>query len=143
MIDATTRHEALTFMDGSPRYNQIRMAPTRTDNISNPQRSVMLQDHAVRTEEYRRNLLEGYEECIRMLHKNTREYAMKKIIEQEKIDAIVATPKPKDLHEHKSLQGKLTYLRSFISNLAGKCQAFSRLMKKLCLLRSLPRHQMS
>ncbi|GAA0161471.1 hypothetical protein LIER_17781 [Lithospermum erythrorhizon] len=27
MIDATTGHDALTFMDGSSRYNQIRMAP--------------------------------------------------------------------------------------------------------------------
>ncbi|KAL0333046.1 UNVERIFIED_CONTAM: Transposon Tf2-11 polyprotein [Sesamum calycinum] len=28
MIDATTGHETLSFMDGSFRYNQIRMAPT-------------------------------------------------------------------------------------------------------------------
>ncbi|GAA0168524.1 hypothetical protein LIER_23225 [Lithospermum erythrorhizon] len=28
MIDATTGHEALTFMDGSSGYNQIRIAPT-------------------------------------------------------------------------------------------------------------------
>ncbi|KAK4382998.1 Transposon Tf2-11 polyprotein [Sesamum angolense] len=27
MIDATTGHEALSFMDGSSGYNQIRMAP--------------------------------------------------------------------------------------------------------------------
>lgn len=27
MVDATTGHEALTFMDGSSGYNQIRMAP--------------------------------------------------------------------------------------------------------------------
>ncbi|KAL0295963.1 UNVERIFIED_CONTAM: Transposon Tf2-12 polyprotein [Sesamum radiatum] len=27
MIDATTGHEALSFIDGSSRYNQIRMAP--------------------------------------------------------------------------------------------------------------------
>ncbi|GAA0159144.1 hypothetical protein LIER_15993 [Lithospermum erythrorhizon] len=27
MIDATTGHESLTFMDGSSGYNQIRMAP--------------------------------------------------------------------------------------------------------------------
>ena len=27
MIDATTRHEALSFMDGLSGYNQIRMAP--------------------------------------------------------------------------------------------------------------------
>ncbi|KAL0290629.1 UNVERIFIED_CONTAM: Retrovirus-related Pol polyprotein from transposon.6 [Sesamum angustifolium] len=28
MIDVTTGHEALSFMDGSSGYNQIRMAPT-------------------------------------------------------------------------------------------------------------------
>ena len=27
MVDATTAHEALSFMDGSSGYNQIRMAP--------------------------------------------------------------------------------------------------------------------
>ena len=37
---------------------------------------------------------------------------------------------PRNIHELKSLQGKLAYLRRFISNLVGKCQPFSRLMKK-------------
>ena len=36
----------------------------------------------------------------------------------------------RDIHELKSLQGKLAYLRRFISNLAGRCQPFSHLMKK-------------
>ncbi|GAA0153614.1 hypothetical protein LIER_11812 [Lithospermum erythrorhizon] len=39
-------------------------------------------------------------------------------------------PEPRNLHELKSLQGKLAYLRRFISNLVGKCQPFSRLIKK-------------
>ncbi|KAL0293008.1 UNVERIFIED_CONTAM: hypothetical protein Sradi_6960600 [Sesamum radiatum] len=39
-------------------------------------------------------------------------------------------PEPRNIHELKSLQGKLAYLRRFISNLAGRCQLFSRLMKK-------------
>ncbi|GAA0183013.1 hypothetical protein LIER_30504 [Lithospermum erythrorhizon] len=34
MIDATTGHEALTFMDGSSGYNQIRMAPEDEDLTS-------------------------------------------------------------------------------------------------------------
>ncbi|KAL0451383.1 UNVERIFIED_CONTAM: hypothetical protein Slati_1116400 [Sesamum latifolium] len=37
---------------------------------------------------------------------------------------------PRNIHELKSLQGKLAYLRRFISNLSGHCQPFSRLMKK-------------
>ena len=39
-------------------------------------------------------------------------------------------PQPKDIHELKRLMGKLAYLRRFISNLAGRCQPFSRLLKK-------------
>nr|XP_018625149.1 uncharacterized protein LOC108944507 [Nicotiana tomentosiformis] len=39
-------------------------------------------------------------------------------------------PEPRNIHELKSLQGKLAYLRRLISNLAGKCQPSSRLMKK-------------
>ncbi|XP_047268172.1 uncharacterized mitochondrial protein AtMg00860-like [Capsicum annuum] len=51
-------------------------------------------------------------------------------IDQAKVDAILKMPEPKDNHELKSLQGKLVYLRRFISNLAGRCQPFGRLMKK-------------
>ncbi|XP_015078307.1 uncharacterized protein LOC107022114 [Solanum pennellii] len=51
-------------------------------------------------------------------------------IDQAKVDAISKMPEPRDIHEIKSLQGKLAYLRRFISNLAGRCQPFSHLMKK-------------
>ncbi|KAL0295178.1 UNVERIFIED_CONTAM: hypothetical protein Sangu_2512800 [Sesamum angustifolium] len=51
-------------------------------------------------------------------------------IEQAKIDAILRIPEPPNIHELKSLQGKLAYLQRFIPNLAGRCQSFSRLMKK-------------
>ncbi|KAL0283521.1 UNVERIFIED_CONTAM: hypothetical protein Sangu_2884300 [Sesamum angustifolium] len=51
-------------------------------------------------------------------------------IEQAKIDAILRMPEPRNIHELKSLQEKLAYLRRFISNLAGRYQPFSRLMKK-------------
>ncbi|KAL0289091.1 UNVERIFIED_CONTAM: hypothetical protein Sangu_2628900 [Sesamum angustifolium] len=37
---------------------------------------------------------------------------------------------PRNVHELKSLQGKLAYLGMFISNLTGRCQPFSCLMKK-------------
>ncbi|KAL0339280.1 UNVERIFIED_CONTAM: hypothetical protein Sangu_1450100 [Sesamum angustifolium] len=50
--------------------------------------------------------------------------------EQVKIDAILRMPEPQNIYELKSLQGKLAYLQRFISNLAGRCQPFSRLMKK-------------
>ncbi|KAG9458187.1 hypothetical protein H6P81_002695 [Aristolochia fimbriata] len=51
-------------------------------------------------------------------------------IDQTKIDVIQQMPEPKTLSELKSLQGHLAYIRRFISNLAGRCQPFSHLMKK-------------
>ncbi|XP_070055283.1 uncharacterized mitochondrial protein AtMg00860-like [Nicotiana tomentosiformis] len=51
-------------------------------------------------------------------------------IDQDKVYAILKMPEPRNIHELKSLQEKLAYLRRFISNLAGRCQQFSRLMKK-------------
>ncbi|PIN16517.1 hypothetical protein CDL12_10835 [Handroanthus impetiginosus] len=51
-------------------------------------------------------------------------------IEQGKINAILKMPKPRNIHEVKSLQGKLAHIRRFILNLVGQCQPFSRLMKK-------------
>ncbi|KAL0444585.1 UNVERIFIED_CONTAM: hypothetical protein Slati_2181200 [Sesamum latifolium] len=51
-------------------------------------------------------------------------------IEQAKIDTILRIPEHGNIHELKTLQGKLAYLQRFISNLAGRCQPFSRLMKK-------------
>jgi len=37
---------------------------------------------------------------------------------------------PKNLKELKGLQGRLTYIRRFISNLPGCCQPFTKLIKK-------------
>ncbi|GKU96286.1 hypothetical protein SLEP1_g9534 [Rubroshorea leprosula] len=51
-------------------------------------------------------------------------------IDQSKIEAIVNMPPPKNLRGLKSLQGKLAYIRRFISNLARRCHPFSKLMKK-------------
>ena len=51
-------------------------------------------------------------------------------IDQSKIEAIQKMPEPKNLRELRGLQGKLAYIRRFISNLAGRCQPFNRLMKK-------------
>ena len=39
-------------------------------------------------------------------------------------------PPPKMLKEFRGIQGRLAYIRRFISNLSGKCRHFSRLMKK-------------
>ena len=47
-----------------------------------------------------------------------------------KVKAILEMPSPRTLRELKGLQGRLAYIRRFISNLSGKCRPFSRLMKK-------------
>ncbi|XP_074304433.1 uncharacterized protein LOC141639153 [Silene latifolia] len=51
-------------------------------------------------------------------------------IDQTKIKAINEMPEPKTLKELRGLQGRLAYIQRFISNLAGRCQPFSHLMKK-------------
>ncbi|KAG9446572.1 hypothetical protein H6P81_012700 [Aristolochia fimbriata] len=51
-------------------------------------------------------------------------------IDQSKIDAIQKMAEPQNVSELKSFQGHLAYIRRFISNLAGRCQPFSRLLKK-------------
>ena len=51
-------------------------------------------------------------------------------IDPTKIKTIVDMPRPTNLHELKSLQGHLAYIRRFISNLSGRCKPFSWLMKK-------------
>ena len=51
-------------------------------------------------------------------------------IDQSKIEAIQKMPEPKNLRELRDLQGKLAYIRRFISNLASRCQPLNRLMKK-------------
>ncbi|KAL6180961.1 hypothetical protein ACLB2K_047619 [Fragaria x ananassa] len=51
-------------------------------------------------------------------------------VDQSKIKTIQEMPEPTNLKELRSLQGKLVFIRRFISNLACRCQHFSRLMKK-------------
>ena len=51
-------------------------------------------------------------------------------VDQSKIKAIQSMLEPRNLHELKSLQGWLPFIRRFISNLARRCLPFSQLMKK-------------
>ncbi|KAI5338076.1 hypothetical protein L3X38_017347 [Prunus dulcis] len=51
-------------------------------------------------------------------------------IDPSKIKAICEMPPPQNLRELRGLQGRLAYIRRFISNLSGRCQPFSRLMRK-------------
>ena len=47
-----------------------------------------------------------------------------------KVKAILKIPPPKTHKELKGIQGRLVYIRRFISNLSSKCRPFSRLIKK-------------
>ncbi|PKU62093.1 putative mitochondrial protein [Dendrobium catenatum] len=51
-------------------------------------------------------------------------------IDPNKIKAITEMPPPRNLRQLRSLQGHLAFIRKFISNLSGRCQPFSKLMKK-------------
>ncbi|XP_020245255.1 uncharacterized protein LOC109823389 [Asparagus officinalis] len=51
-------------------------------------------------------------------------------LDPNKVKAIQELPPPRNLKELRGLQGRLAYIRMFISNLSGKCQSFSKLMKK-------------
>ncbi|ONK76037.1 uncharacterized protein A4U43_C03F23200 [Asparagus officinalis] len=51
-------------------------------------------------------------------------------IDPDKVKAINELQPPRNLKELRGLQGRLAYIRHFISNLSGKCQPFSRLTKK-------------
>ncbi|XP_019229834.1 PREDICTED: uncharacterized protein LOC109210816 [Nicotiana attenuata] len=146
MIDATTGHEAMSFMDGSSGYNQIRMAP-KDEELT-----------AFRTPKgiycYKSRKKDDHLQYLRMVFERLWRYQLRMNllkcafgvtsgkfldfivrhrgieIDQAKVDAILKMIESKDIHELKSLQGKLAYLRRFILNLAGRWQPFSRLMKK-------------
>ncbi|KAL0352204.1 UNVERIFIED_CONTAM: RNA-directed DNA polymerase [Sesamum calycinum] len=185
MIDATMGHEALSFMDASSGYNQIRMAPVdeelmafrtlkgiycykvmpfslknagatyqRTmqrifDDMLHKNIECYVDDLVVKS-----NKREDHFHDLRKVLERLRRYQQKMNsskcafgvtsgkclgfivcqwgieIEQAKIDAILRMLESRNIHELKSLQGKLAYLQWFISNLVGRCQLFSRLMKK-------------
>ena len=51
-------------------------------------------------------------------------------IDPDKVKTIIQMPPPRNLRELRGLQGRLAYIRRFISNLSGRCQPFTRLLKK-------------
>ncbi|KAL0313661.1 UNVERIFIED_CONTAM: Transposon Tf2-12 polyprotein [Sesamum calycinum] len=165
MIDTTTGDEALSFMDGSFGYNQIRMAPTdeelmafRTpkgiycykvmpfglknagatyqramqkifDDMLHKNVECYVDDLVVKSKK-----LENHFRNLRKVFEGLRRYQLKMNpskcafgvtsgkflgffirqrgieIEQAKIDSILRMLEPRNIHELKSLQGKLAYL---------------------------------
>ncbi|KAG9450497.1 hypothetical protein H6P81_010462 [Aristolochia fimbriata] len=142
MVDATTGHEALSFMDGSSGYNQIRMdlKDEELTAFRTPKgifcykvMSFGLKNAGATYQRAMQNIFDDF------LHKRVKCYVddlvVKTIqrgieIDQSKIDAIQKMSEPRNISELKSFQGHLAYIRRFISNLAGRCQPFSRLLKK-------------
>ncbi|KAA0051956.1 uncharacterized protein E5676_scaffold409G002320 [Cucumis melo var. makuwa] len=140
MVDATTRHEALFFMDGSSGYNQIRMA------LSDEELTAFRTPKGIYC--YKvipfglKNVGATYQRVMQkvfddMLHNVTSEKFLGFIvrhrgikIDQSKIDVIQKMPRPKSLHDLRGLQGRLAYIRRSISNLVGRCQPFQKLMRK-------------
>jgi hypothetical protein len=55
-----------------------------------------------------------------------------KVVQVDQLDVIEDSTirATRNIHELNSLQGKLAYIRRFITNLAGRCQPFTYLMKK-------------
>jgi len=51
-------------------------------------------------------------------------------LDPEKVRAVQEMQPPRNLRELRGLQGRLEYIRRFISNLLGRCQPFTKLMKK-------------
>ena len=51
-------------------------------------------------------------------------------LDSDMVKVIQSMQSPKNLKEHRSLQGRLTYIRRFIANLSGRCQPFTWFAKK-------------
>ena len=54
-------------------------------------------------------------------------------LDLEKVRTIQEMQPPRNLRELRGLQGRPTYIWSFISNLSGRCQFFTNLMKEFHL----------
>ncbi|KAK1668161.1 hypothetical protein QYE76_056320 [Lolium multiflorum] len=185
IVDSTTGHGALSFMDGSSGYNQIKMDPddaihtafrTPKGNFyytimpfglknagATYQRAMTrvlgdlfhhkvecyIDDLVVKTKDRR-----DHKEDLRVVFERLRRHQLRMNplkcafavqsgvflgfvvrhrgieVEPKKIKAIPDMPAPQNLKELRTLQGKLAYIRRFISNLSGCIQPFSHLVKK-------------
>lgn len=185
VVDATTGYGALSFMDGSSGYNQIKMdeqdatdtafrtpkgnfyytvMPFRLKNAGATYQRAMtivlddlihnsvecyIDDIVVKT----KNRLQ-HQDDLRVVFNRLRQHQLKMNplkcafavqsgvflgfivhnrgieISPKNIRAVTKLPPPTDLNKLKKLQGHLAYIRRFISNLSGRTQPFTRLMKK-------------
>ncbi|KAA0054804.1 uncharacterized protein E6C27_scaffold437G00900 [Cucumis melo var. makuwa] len=106
MVDATTGHEALSFMDGSSGYNQIRMT------LSNEEMTAFRTPKGIYCFKVMpfglKNVVATYQRAMQKVFDNM----LHKIeINQSKTDAIQKILRLKSLHDLRSLQGRLAYIR--------------------------------
>jgi hypothetical protein len=185
VVDSTTGYGALSFMDGSSGYNQIKMdehdaidTAFRTpkgnfyytvmpfglknagatyqramtivlDDLIHESVECYVDDMVVKTKD-RLN----HQDDLRVVFNRLRKHQLKMNplkcafavqsglflgfivhhrgieISPKNIKAVQDMPPPTNLKELKSLQGHLAYIRRFISNLSGRTQPFTRLMRK-------------
>jgi ribonuclease HI len=185
VVDATTGYGAMSFMDGSSGYNQIKMnehdamdtafrtpkgnfyytvMPFGLKNAGATYQhamTVVLDDLIHQSVEcYTDDIVvkirerQNHQDDLRVVFNRLRKHQLKMNplkcafavksgvflgfivhhrsieIEPKKIKAILKMPPSQNLSELKSLQGHLTYIRRFISNLSGRTQPFTRLMRK-------------
>ncbi|XP_050125410.1 uncharacterized protein LOC126602551 [Malus sylvestris] len=127
LVDATTSFEALSFMDGFSGYTQIKMAPEDEELTAFRTPKGI---YCYTTPKAKMNHLKcafgvtsrkflGFVVSYRGIE-----------VDPSKIKAIMEMPPLRNLRELRGLQGRLAYIRKFISNLSGRCQPFTRLMKK-------------
>ncbi|KAL2506421.1 Uncharacterized protein Adt_22042 [Abeliophyllum distichum] len=66
LVDATFRHDLLSFMDAYSRYNQISMYPSDEEHTSfvTDKRPLLLQSHALRLEKCRGYILEACQQDV-------------------------------------------------------------------------------
>ncbi|XP_045810928.1 uncharacterized protein LOC123905369 [Trifolium pratense] len=112
LIDSAAGFEYLSMLDGYSRYNQIFIAE---EDVA---KTAFRCPGALGTYEcYTRDFL-GF-----VVHKKGIE------INQNKTKAILETKPPTNKKQLQSLLGKINFLRRFISNLSGKAQAVSPLLR--------------
>ncbi|TYK22205.1 uncharacterized protein E5676_scaffold333G00830 [Cucumis melo var. makuwa] len=153
MVDATTGHEALSFMDGSSGYNQIRM--TLSDEEMTAFRTpkgiycykVMPFGLKNVGATYQRAMEKVFDD---MLHKYVECYVDDLVVKSKRRQDHLKDLKVMSYRLRKyqlrmnplkyafgvtsgkflGFIGRLAYIRRFISNLAGRCQPFQKLKRK-------------
>ncbi|RVW33698.1 Transposon Tf2-11 polyprotein [Vitis vinifera] len=144
MVDATTGHEAFSFMDGSSGCNISTCHMKIFADMLHKNVECYVNDLVVKSRK-REDHLRG----LRMVFDRLKRYQLKMNplkcafgvtsskflgfivrhrgieVDQSKILTIQDMPKLRNLQELRSLQGRLTFIRRFILNLVGKCQPFN------------------